>query len=185
MSKIPTKHTTHVRATEGKKDRRKGGRKPSLSRWRDKFLELIRTTPNISKAARACGIDRHTAYYYKRRNAKFSDEWDEAIEEAVDNLEEHAWAMARGVMRRNQNGELEVIQPPSERLTIFLLGAHRPDKYAKMRHEHTGKDGAAIEVEAKLELKAEVRSTLQRLPVDVLSGLRDALTIEAEPEEPN
>jgi hypothetical protein len=101
-------------------------------RARAKFLERLRESPNISAAARCGGFSRTQAYRMREADAKFAAEWDEAIEESIDALEQTAWERA-GLS--------------SDRLTEVLLKAHRPDKYVEKRLlEHTGKDGGPVQI---------------------------------------
>jgi hypothetical protein len=44
--------------------------------------------PNIAKCSRAAGITRATAYRWREDDSSFAEAWDEAKEEALDNLEE-------------------------------------------------------------------------------------------------
>ena len=61
--------------------------------------------------------------YKARDNGNgFRDEWDEAMAEAVDRLEQIAWERARKT---------------SDTLLIFLLKAHRPSLYRE-RYEISG-----------------------------------------------
>jgi hypothetical protein len=54
---------------------------------RELFLEQLRTSPNVSAAARACGIGPGTAYKHRQSDPSFAEAWDEAIEECIDTLE--------------------------------------------------------------------------------------------------
>jgi len=85
----------------------------------------------------------------------FAAAWDEALEIATGSLELEA-------RRRAQKGVLEpvyykgkkvgAVRKYSDTLLIFLLKAHRPDKYRdNVRHEVTGKDGSPIETRIVIE----------------------------------
>ena len=78
------------------------------------FLETIRSTGNVRLAASAARISRSTPYQRARRDPEFSAAWDEANEDAVDLLEATARQRALG---------------GSDQLLMFLLRAHRPDRY--------------------------------------------------------
>lgn len=54
------------------------------------FLDQLRKTGNASEAARAAGIDRKTAYNWRKNDEQFSDHWTQALEEATDLLEAEA-----------------------------------------------------------------------------------------------
>ena len=82
--------------------------------WFPRFLAMLRNTANVRAACEAAKITRETAYDNRKSNPSFAARWDTAIEEACDSLEATAWLRAK----RN-----------SDTLMIFLLKAHRPDKY--------------------------------------------------------
>ena len=102
------------------------------SEKREKFLAELREMPNVSRAARRTAISVRTAYDHRATFPDFAADWEDAISEGIEHLEEEA--MRRGLK-------------DSDTLLIFLLKAHRPDKYREtFRQELTGKDGAPIEV---------------------------------------
>lgn len=95
-----------------------------------RFIAELRKMPNVSRAARLAKVSRRTAYNHYETDETFRAEWDDALTEGVEALEESAWQQAKS---------------GSETLTIFLLKAHKPDKYRETtRHELTGKDGAPL-----------------------------------------
>jgi hypothetical protein len=51
------------------------------------FLDVLRSTGNISAAARAAGVNRKAATTHKKLSSPFSDLWDNALEESLDALE--------------------------------------------------------------------------------------------------
>jgi len=92
----------------------------------DLFLEKMRTSGNVRLSCTAAGIGRTTVYRWRRKWATFAAEWDEAMEDACDVLEGVAWKRAIKM---------------SDRLLMFLLKAHRPDRYkerVKVETEVTG-----------------------------------------------
>ena len=93
---------------------------------------MLAVTANVSASAAASGVDRTTAYTHRRDDPEFAAEWAEALESATDDLEAEA-------RRRAMDS--------SDTLMIFLLKAHRPDKYREKVHaEITGKDGGPVEL---------------------------------------
>ena len=78
------------------------------------FLRAISKSPNISLACKGAGISRETAYHWKRIDEDFSRSWDNSIEDSIDLLENEAFRRAK---------------ESSDVLAIFLLKAHRPQKY--------------------------------------------------------
>ena len=118
----------------------------ALSRtWKKRFLDTLRETSNIRLACHTAAVARSWAYEKREKDPKFAAQWDEAIEEATDILEGVARKRAtNGVERRKQiyfkeknaKGEQETVrmneiveQEYSDTLLIFLLKAHRPEKY--------------------------------------------------------
>ena len=99
---------------------------------KDKFLDLLKKTGNISKSVKLIGISRMTVYSCRKRDSEFAAGWDEAIDEYVDALEAEADRRAvEGTLRPvfykgEQCGE---IREYSDTLLIFRLKALRPEKY--------------------------------------------------------
>ena len=96
------------------------------------FLDELRESANVTVAARAVGITLGTAYKHRREDALFAERWQEALDEAVDMLEHEAHRRAfHGVDEPVYYQGLEVgaVRKYSDSLTMFLLKAHRPDKY--------------------------------------------------------
>lgn len=119
---------------------------------RDEFLTLLSETCNVTKSAQAIGISRQCAYDNRDADPAFASAWDNAIEEAVDLLEQEAQRRAfKGTQRPvfHQGKECGVIQEYSDTLAIFLLKAHRPKKYRERSSiEHSGPDGGPIQTHA-------------------------------------
>ena len=92
--------------------------------YMDKFLEKLRESGNIRLSCTAAGVNRSTVYRWRDKWVTFADEWDEALDDAVDLLEGEAWRRAR----KN-----------SDRLLMYLLTAHRPEKYGdKVQVQNSG-----------------------------------------------
>lgn len=85
-------------------------------RARETFLAEMRATCNVSHSARSAGVGRRTVYDWRDADPAFAAAWDDAEEEAVDELEK----VARD---RAIDG--------SDRMLEILLKAHRPDKYVE------------------------------------------------------
>jgi len=80
----------------------------------DRFLEKLRDCGNVRLSCEAAGIGRRTAYDWRERWVTFANEWQEALDDAIDTLEGEAWRRAR---------------KSSDRLLMFLLKAHRREMY--------------------------------------------------------
>ena len=104
---------------------------------REKFLIALGKMPNISSACRQVGIARHTAYNHRKTDAEFKAAWDDAIEIGVDALEEVAMKRAK---------------KESDTLLIFLLKAHRPEKYReRVEQQHSGEIAVRVTRSADIE----------------------------------
>lgn len=97
----------------------------------DAFIARLRDSGNVRAACQAADLPRSTAYHWRNKFKTFSDRWDDAMEDACDVLELEAW---RRAMKEN-----------SDRLLMFLLKAHRPEKFKnRTQTELTGEDGGPI-----------------------------------------
>jgi len=98
----------------------------------DRFLTKLRESGNVRLSCAAADLPRTTAYRWRKTWATFAAEWQEALDDALDLLEEEAWRRAR---------------KDSDRLLMFLLKAHRREVYGDwVRQEVSGPDGAAIDI---------------------------------------
>lgn len=115
----------------------------------DAFIDAVRETGNITAAARSVGASRGHAYLRRESHPDFARRWDEALEESLDLLESEARRRAeRGTEKPvfYQGSECGQIQEYSDTLMIFLLKAHRPEKFRdKFEHQHAG--AVRIEIE--------------------------------------
>jgi hypothetical protein len=93
--------------------------------WHARFINILSQSCNVTLACKGAAIDRTTAYAHRKEMPDFANAWEEAIEQAVDILEAEAWQRAR---------------KQSDVLMIFLLKAHKPEKYReKVNLHHSGK----------------------------------------------
>lgn len=141
-------------------------------RWVKGFLTALRESGIVRAACEAARIDRSTVYDYRATDEVFAKDWDRALDEAADLLEEEARRRAfQGIQRlKFHNGTLIKVPVPaadgtplldtngdpvlvpyieheySDTLMIFLLKGTRPEKYREtVKQEHTG--AVAIKVE--------------------------------------
>lgn len=121
----------------GKRDRLQGDALKIL------FLNHLKKTGNVSEAARAAGIDRKTAYNWRRGDEIFSDHWKQALEEATDLLEAEARRRALegyeepllygGRLICDSGGKPVTRKRYSDGLLRMLLRAHRPASFRDVR----------------------------------------------------
>jgi len=110
-----------------------------------KFLDSIRSGNSVTTAAKQLNIRRQTAYTWRDEDDEFRQQWNDAVEEGTDALEEEA-------VRRALNG--------SDTMLIFLLKGNRGEKYKeKWQGELTGKGGGPIEF-SDTERAAKLASVL-------------------------
>ncbi len=139
--------TTREILPQSEPEKKQRPRLPQAS-WHDKFLAELRVRGIVKDAARAAHINLSTAYAARQATQtrkldatetqdgspvpSFASRWDEAVEEAVERMEEEAWR--RGYDGYNDpvyyRGRLVGdIKRYSDKLLILLLKAHRPEKY--------------------------------------------------------
>jgi hypothetical protein len=116
----------------------------------DVFINMLAKCGVVSKACKAAGISRMTAYRYRENDPVFKDQWDEAIDIAVENMEAEAQRRAvEGVLKPvyQKGTKVGTVREYSDTLLIFLLKAHKPKKYRdNATIEHTGAGGGPIDV---------------------------------------
>lgn len=120
----------------------KASKTGGVRRWERAFLAVLAETANVSVAASAVGIARNTAYTRRNSSVAFRALWDDAVARSVDMLEEEARRRAAvGVDEPvfYQGQPCGVIRRYSDTLLIFLLKAHRPEKYREnVSVQHSG-----------------------------------------------
>lgn len=91
--------------------------------WRGVFLATLKGTGSVMLSCQAAHVSRTAAYKLRTQNQTFRKQWQEAENDAIETLE----AIAR--KRASESSDV---------LLIFLLKAHRPDKYRDVvKVEHT------------------------------------------------
>lgn len=129
------------------KSKESGGRRD----WTPAFLASLAETGNVTAAARAASIDRTTAYHRRDLDPAFAAAMAEALEVATDDLEGEARRRAKDGVEKPvfQGGEqVGTVREYSDTLLIFLLKAHRPEKY---RERYDIKHGGNVNVNIRAE----------------------------------
>lgn len=97
-------------------------------KWRAVFLQRLIESPNIAAACRRARISRQAAYQERAADPEFAAAWEAARQMGLDALEDKAIGRA---------------EKESDTLMIFLLKAHRPERYnMPQRHALGGDPGA-------------------------------------------
>ena len=105
-------------------------------------MAALAETGNVTEAARCANYDRVTAYHARNVDPEFAQQWTEAIDVAIEKLELEARRRAyegtnKGVWHQGELVGTEKVY--SDTLMIFLLKAHRPEKYRdNFSVEHSG-----------------------------------------------
>lgn len=114
--------------------------------WQRPFIQRLCDTGNVTAACKKAKISRQRAYEVKDEDALFAAAWKEALEIATENLELEARRRATGWLEPvfYLGAKVGSIRRYSDTLMIFLLKAHKPDKYRdNVHHEHDLADRAA------------------------------------------
>jgi 20S proteasome alpha/beta subunit len=123
-------------------------------RQKKKFIDALTAQGTVYHAAQVAGISRQTAYRWHREDPDFADQWDEAIENAVD-------AVESVIYQKALSGDVIA--------AIFYLKAQRP----KFR------DRLNIDIE---QVKSEIQERVAQLGMNpnLLARAIPALTGQRE-----
>lgn len=118
-------------------------RKPRADGWSDSkqrdFIEALADSGSVSDAAHAVGMSPSTAYRLRRSpgGEAFAGAWDAAVAQAVGMLVDVAFDRAiNGTVEPVLDAEGRRVgskHRPGDRMLMFLLTAHFPDRYGKQR----------------------------------------------------
>ena len=120
-------------------------------RQKKTFIETLEAQGTVLHAAKAAGVSRWTAYRWRQEDLDFADQWDEALENAVDVVENSLYQKA-------VSGDTICM--------IFYLKAHRPIYRDRLNIDIEQVRG---EIEERIgQLTANPRLALKRLNVTAL-----------------
>lgn len=155
--------------------------------WKPKFIDHLRQTANVSRACSYAGIARQTAYKERRESDAFRLEWDDAIEEGTDYLEEEARRRAYEGMTKpvvSAGKHVTDVQEYSDTLLIFLLKGRRAEVYGN-KVQHQGDPDHPLEVQVKdASERREQFATLHEQIEAYRQGHDDAERDPTEAEHP-
>ena len=135
---------------------------PSMAVRKACFLECLRRTANVSRAAREAGLSSSTVYEHRARFPGFAADWDAAVGEALDELEDVLIDRAKHGVERPvyfRGEQVGTVRTYSDTLGMFLLRARRPEVYARLQTATPADTDDMTQIEAK----AEVIRRLDRL----------------------
>jgi hypothetical protein len=159
------------------------------------FLAALVDTVNVTLTYRRADIPRRTAYDWREADEGFARKWDDAVDEGIDLLEAELHKRAfEGVERPvyYKGEQVGTWRFYSDALAMFLLKAHRPERYrgapsfAKALEATPEERAAAAQVAAEKEEKdAESRAykaMFERVWADARA--EDARELAARGQEP-
>lgn len=124
----------------------------SAGEWRLTFLTVMRETANVRLSCQFAGISRKTAYAHRAADEEFREQWDEALQDALDKIELAAY-------RHAHNGDAGLIK--------WLLSTHRPEVYGEKPVKH--------DVNVTVRREAERMAEAIGVPVDDLISMAEAI----------
>lgn len=164
---------------------------PKKSAWKPEFLECLRETANVSRAAAHADVARQTAYKERENSEAFRIQWDDAIEEGTDYLEEEARRRAyEGTLKPLVSAGRHVtdVREYSDTLLIFLLKGRRAEIYGN-KVQHQGDPASPLTVNVNHHSDEERREQFASLHEQIEAyrqGHDDASRSEAgEPQPEN
>ena len=142
---------------------RKAGKTPlSAAVRRVRFLGVLRETANVARAAREAGLATSGLYRYRAGHAAFAEQWDAAVAEALDALEDALIHRAKHGTERAvfyRGDVVGSVKTYSDALGMFVLRGRRPEIYGRL----AAAGPTDIADLTQDEAKAEVVRRLDRL----------------------
>jgi len=122
--------------------------------WTRTFLTRLRDGPNVAAACIAAKTSRQNAYAYRERHPDFAEEWDLAIDVAVDTLAEECFRRATKGVKVDEGIKY------ADTLAIFLLKCHRPEVYGDKPALHIHADSPEAIAKAIRDCAGGMRSSV-------------------------
>lgn len=97
---------------------------------KQKFLEVLAETHNVRAACKAAGISRTTAYTWREQDEQFMLDWENALDDAVEDL--------LGALH-------ERAKDKSDLAAFFLVKGRRPEYRDSYKVEHSGSVKTGLE----------------------------------------
>lgn len=155
--------------------------------WKALFVAALAKSPNVSGACQRAKVSRSWAYAQRDDDPEFAAAWDEALETGVDEAEGELHRRAvKGVLEPvfYKGEEVGHIRRHSDTLLMFLLKAHRPEKYKEtVRSELTGANGGPIEQRAKVDHAIDSSTAESIFDVLAAAGVFNAAPDDAKDDK--
>ena len=158
--------------------------------WRPKFLAGLSLTNSPTLAARFARTTKQTVYNHRKWDSEFAQQWQNAVEDAVDLL--HAQAFQRAL-----EGDCEpvfymgalvgYVRKFDSRLQIELLRAHKPDIFKTAGTQvNIGSRGDifVLSEDQRHELQRLNREWLEAHPPDLPANATDSQSVALPSETP-
>jgi len=142
------------RPTRARAEGEPTGRAAVKARRRAAFLEGLRQAASVTKACAVSGLPYSTAYAWRAADEAFAVDWDAAVEQGTDRIEDEAVRRAVDGVQRPiyQGGKLVGHETQfSDRLVELMLKARRPDKFKDRTAVEIDASGQASRMDARLE----------------------------------
>ena len=117
---------------------------------RQVFLARLAECGRVKLAAQLAGLSDSNLYQERKHNPEFAEAWRDALDVAMGRAEDEAYRRAvEGVERAvyHKGTEIGYVRQYSDNLLMFLLKAHRPEKY-RDNCIPGGADGGAVDLDA-------------------------------------
>ena len=131
--------------------------------WKPAFIEVLRTTGNVTLAAQHAGQSRNQVHDVRQRSKRFAAQWDNALEEATDLLEAEARRRAFTGIDKPVFFKGEVvasIKKYSDPLLMFLLEAYDPQMF---RDGGKVEQPGATDVDVDRDIEKAILEKLDRM----------------------
>ena len=139
-------------------------RKNVTKRQRTIFLDVLRSTGNVSASARAANISSQLAHSLRKQDESFAQEWDLAKDEALDELEAALRKRAiEGVEKAvyYAGKECGVQRNYSDSVGMYILKSNRRDGFDGLHEREADSQEPIREVSAR-ELLLEKLDSMAR-----------------------
>lgn len=157
------------------------GRSARTDHARARFLDVLRSTCNVSEAARAIGLARSAAYEWRDADPGFAADWVNAEQEAADKLEREAWRRAvEGTDKPivHQGEVTGTYKEYSDKLLEILLKGHRPERFVdRVKTDLSG----TVKVDSH-EAFGQLAGALERAAATIAGGASGTRRVAEEGE---